>query len=232
MCCNSVYTINTMKYLLVVTLLAAAPSWADTRFVNCGVGMSLQHAIDRAEPGEVIKMAGSCLGPVKIAVSRLTLKGVGGSSINGQNKDAITVQGASNIVLDSLDVSGGANGIVLNGGAAVSILNTNVHDNGVIGILVEGSSSATVSGGSVKHNGLNGLDAETSSSVTITGPYLADSNTVFGININGSSSLLLTQANLTVQNNILGAQIGTSASAFVADSNTTLSFLEQLSRQA
>jgi hypothetical protein len=213
---------------ITIALLVVTPLWADRQVVNCDRGVSLQHAIDRAEPGDVITTEGSCLGPIVIANGRLTIKAATGSTINGQTKDAITVQGASNIVLENLDVANGANGIVLKAGASAAILNSTIHDNGATGILLEGNSSATLSGGSARHNGLNGVDAEASSSVTITGNYLLDANAVFGINVNGSSSLLFAQANLISQNNVLGAQIGTSASAFISDSTTTPSFLNNL----
>ena len=213
---------------ITVALLAAAPLWADRDTVNCNRGMSLQRAVDRAEPGDVIATEGACLGPIVITRGRLTIKSQAGSSINGESKDAITVQGATNITLENLDVTNGANGIVLKTGASAAILNSNVHDNAAIGILVEGDSSVTLSEGSARHNGLNGVDAEASSSVTITGSYLLDGNAVFGININASSSLVFAQANLTSQNNVLGAQIGTSASAFISDPDTTLSFLNNL----
>ena len=213
---------------IAAAILAVTPLWADGKLVNCNKGVSLPHAVDRAEPGDVITIEGPCLGPIVIAKGRLTIKGAAGSTIDGQTKDAITVQGATNIVLENLDIKNGANGIVLTAGASAAILNSNVHDNSAIGILLQGNCSATLSAGSAKHNGLNGVDAEASSSVTITGNYLLDANAVFGININGSSSLLFTQANLTSQNNVLGAQIGTSASAFIADSATTLSFLNNL----
>jgi hypothetical protein len=187
--------------------------------------MSLQRAVDRAEPGETITTEGACLGPILVTRSRLRLKALPGSSLHGQNKNTLTIQGAANIILDGLNVTGGANGIVIEGGAAVTILNSTVHDNAVTGILIEGNSSVNLSGGNANHNGLNGVDAEASSSVIITGSYLVDSNTVFGLNINGSSSLTFAGAKFVSQNNVLGAQIGTSASGFIADSATTLSFL-------
>jgi len=206
-------------------LLAIAPLRADSYLVNCAKGMSLQHAVDHAEPGDVITISGACAGPIVVTKSRLTIRGLSGSSIDGQTKDALTIQGASNITLENLDIKGGANGIVLNASAAASILNSAVHDNGVIGILIEANSSATLSGGSAQHNGLNGVDVEATSSLIVTGDYLVNRNAVFGINVNGSSSVVFERAKLIVQNNVLGAQIGTSASGFITDSSSTLAFL-------
>jgi hypothetical protein len=87
--------------------------------------------------------------------------------IDGQRKDAITMQGAQNITLENLDVKNGNNGIVANGGAYVTLTNIAVRDNALIGILLESNSSAVVSGGGSRHNGLNGIDLEASSSLIV-----------------------------------------------------------------
>ncbi len=190
--------------------------------VNCQSGIQLQTFIDFALPGTTFVLSGTCSGPIVIARGNLTLEGRSGAAIDGQKKDAVTVNGAANVILQGLDIRNGSNGILANNGAHLTLLNTSVHNNANMGILLIGNSSAQISGGSTKGNTVNGIDAEGSSSVVISGPYTAEANGVFGMNINGSSSLTLTQADLLVDLNTLGIQIGTSASAFIADSPTKI----------
>ncbi len=190
--------------------------------VNCDGGDSLQEAVDRAEPGARLFVTGTCIGSITISRDRLTLRGNGTAIIDGDKKDAITIQGAQNITLENLDVRNGNNGIHLSGGANATITNVSVHDDGAIGILLESNSSAVLNGGSSRRNGLNGIDLEASSSLIMAGSYAVEANAVFGMNVNTSSSLTFTQANLTVDQNTLGIQIATSSGAFITDSKTTL----------
>jgi hypothetical protein len=188
--------------------------------VNCRSAIPLQTFIDFALPGTTLVLSGTCSGPITINRDNLTLDGRLTAVIDGQTKDAVTINGASNVTLRGLTIKNGNNGVVANNGAHIAVIDTNVQGNPLIGIWLVGNSSASLSGGSANQNGLNGIDAEGNSSVTITGSYIAKENGVFGLNINGASSLTLTKANLQVSINTLGIQIGTSASAFISDSST------------
>lgn len=167
-------------------------------------------------------LSGTCSGPITINRDNLTLDGRSTAIIDGQKKDAITINGASNVTLQGLTITDAKNGILANNGAHISVINTNVQGNSNIGIWLVGNSSASLFGGGVNQNGLNGIDAEGSSSLVISGSYTAQENAVFGLNINGASSLTLANASLQVTKNTLGIQIGTSASAFISDSSTQI----------
>lgn len=190
--------------------------------VNCESGVSLQEAIDRAQPGAHLLVSGTCRGPITISSDRLAIRGDGSAAIDGGEKDALTIHGAQNIWIEDLDVRNGKNGIVARGGAHVDLINITVHDNSATGILLESNSSAVLNGGSSRHNALNGIDLEGTSSLIVKDSYSVEANAVFGMNINSSSSLTFQGAKLTVSQNVLGIQIATSSGAFITDSTTTI----------
>ena len=215
------------NYYIWMTLIASVAISLDGRaqdvgnagtIVNCEAGASLPAAVALAQVNETLILRGSCAGPVIVTTDGLTLRGIGGASIQGQQKDVITVNGAQRISLMNLKVTGGNNGVVTENGAQVNLQNVTITGNALVGLQLEANSAATVSGGSANGNALNGIDVESTSSLTITGTYSVVGNGVFGININGGSSLTLMQGNLTVTSNTLGIQLGTAAAGFIADS--------------
>lgn len=212
---------------LIVLLAVSLPVYAWTERVDCNRGASLAHAIQRAIPGTTLTITGTCRGPIVINKAGLTIRGSNSATIDGQEKDAVTVSSVTGVTLANLEVLNGINGVVAKNGANVDLMNVAVQDNASIGVLLEGSSSATFSSSdnkssSTSNNGLNGIDAEDSSAVILTGDFTSEGNAVFGINVNNASSLTFTQANVTVTSNILGIQIGTGAGAFISDSSTTI----------
>jgi len=217
-----------LKFVCVVTtIFAGGQLFAQTSsggpVVNCSAGQSLQAAVSAAEPGDVLRIRGTCSGPVTINTSQLTLLGQSGAGVKGSPGNVVTVNGARQIVLSGLAISGGsAMGLVAQGGAQVTLLNVAVTGNTVSGIQLLANSGATVSGGGVSGNGVHGVDAESGSSFTVTGSYSVTGNGVFGLNINGGSSLSLVQGRLSVTQNTLGIQLGTSAAGFIGDNASRL----------
>src|SRR5262245_10789846 len=101
-------TIVVSSCLLVATTV---PLSADP-VVNCRV-RSLANAIDHAQGSNpVIAFTGVC-GPVVIRKDGVTLQGVGNAVIDGgKEQDAVTVAGASRVVLTGVEVRNGLNGII------------------------------------------------------------------------------------------------------------------------
>ncbi len=211
--------------LVGVVVAAVMPAIAAIPF-DCDRGIPLQEAVHFAFPGETLALSGTCSGPIVITGKNLTLESKTNAVIDGDSKDAISVNGPARVTLKGLIVQNGLNGIKAAGGAQLVIRDMKIRKNAQNGILLLGASSATISGSSTNENKLNGLDAEASSAVILTGTYVSESNAVFGVNINGSSNLTLIAADVTVAKNILGIQIGTSASAFISDSVTKLTVQE------
>jgi Periplasmic copper-binding protein (NosD) len=182
--------------------------------VDCSRGQSLQSALRFASPGSTIIVKGTCDGAFTITTDGLRLDGRATAILNGGGKDVITINGAHQVVLTGLTITGGGNGVVENA-AQATLLNDVVKQNAVTGIVAQSSSSVTVSGGSTSQNGLHGIDVEASSSLNVTGAYSSTGNAVLGIFVNNGSSITLTAATLTVNSNALGVQVGTNASGFL-----------------
>jgi nitrous oxidase accessory protein NosD len=89
--------------------------------VDCSRGDSLQGAVFSASPNSTLKLQGACTGPVIITTNGLKLDGGGLASVTGNGKDVITVNGAQQVLLDGLVITGGGNGIVAQNEAQVTL---------------------------------------------------------------------------------------------------------------
>jgi hypothetical protein len=211
-----------MTMLLSSCLLAASmTSAAADPVLDCS-RRSLAEAVQRAhERNRAITFTGTCNGPIVIQLDGLELRGVGTAVIDGGGQDAVTVAGASGVVLTGSEVRNGGNGIVGVNGAHLSLSNLNVHGNRAFGITLQTGSSAVIQDVETSQNGLNGLDVQTGSAATVIGTLTATANRVFGINVNGGS-LTFSKATVTATGNALGIQIATGANAFISDSESVI----------
>ncbi|WP_431950255.1 right-handed parallel beta-helix repeat-containing protein [Actinacidiphila sp. bgisy167] len=137
--------------------------------ITVRAGESIQSAVDRAEPGQVIDIAaGTYQESVQISTPRLTLRGAGtGTVIKPSAKrtenacakagEGICVTGtaqknASDVTLDSLTVTGFKKaGIHASRADGLKVLHVTAHDNKLQGILVE-KSVRTVFRDNTAHN--------------------------------------------------------------------------------
>jgi hypothetical protein len=211
----------TMMLVSLCLLVAAATPTAADPVLDCSQ-RSLAHAVARA-PDRLREIAftGTCAGPIVIQVDGLTLRGVGTAVIDGGGQDAVTVAGASGVVLTGIEIRNGLNGIVAVNGAHLSLRDLNVHDNAASGISLQTGSSAVLGGVTTGSNGFNGLDVLAGSAATVTGALTASGNAVFGINVNGSS-FTVSAAAVTATANTLGIQIATGANAFLSDRDSVI----------
>ena len=214
--------------LLSSCLLAATTSAAAEPVLDCS-RRSLASAVERAHDRHLeITFTGTCRGPIVIQLDGLTLRGVGNAVIDGVGHDAVTVAGASGVVLTGIEVRGGRNGVVGVNGAHLSLSDLNVHDNTGFGITLQTGSSAVLSDVTIADNGVNGLDLQTGSAATVTGTLTVTGNDVFGINVNGSA-LTLSRATVTASGNALGIQIATGGNAFISDRMSTINVTNNFS---
>ena len=51
------------------------------RVVNCDRGQNIAEVLARAEPGDTIRVTGTCVEPVSIKTDRITLDGQGASAV-------------------------------------------------------------------------------------------------------------------------------------------------------
>jgi hypothetical protein len=190
---------------------------------------SLANAVERAhERNREITFTGTCQGPIVIQLDGLELRGVGNAVIEGGSNDAVTVAGASGVVLTGIEIRNSRNGIVGVNGAHLSLSDLNVHDNTGFGISLQTGSSAVLSGVTIADNLVHGLDLQTGSAATVTGALTVTGSRVFGINVNGSS-FTLSEATVTASGNTLGIQIATGANAFINDRMSVINVTDNLS---
>jgi nitrous oxidase accessory protein NosD len=119
----------TMMLLFSCLLAASITSAAADPVLDCS-RRSLADAVHRAhEQNRVITFTGTCAGPIVIQLDGLELRGVGNAVIDGGGHDAVTIAGASGVVLTGIEVRNGRNGIVGVNGAHLSLSELNVRDN-------------------------------------------------------------------------------------------------------
>lgn len=214
--------------LLSSCLLAATTSAAADPVLDCS-RRSLANAVERAhDRNREITFTGTCQGPIVIQLDGLTLRGVGNAVIDGGGNDAVTVAGASGVVLDGIEIRNGRNGLIGVNGAHLSLSDLNVHGNTGFGISLQTGSSAVLSGVTIADSGFNGLDVQTGSAATVTGTLTVTGSRVFGINVNGSA-FTLSQATVTASANTLGIQIATGGNAFINDRVSVINVTNNLS---
>ena len=171
---------------------------------------------------------GVCAGPIVIQADGVTLQGVGTAIIDGGGEDAVTIAGASRVLLAGIEVRNGLNGIVAVNGAHLWLTGVNAHNNEAFGISLQAGSSAVLTDVTTGQNGLHGLDMQTGSAATVIGTLSTTGNRVFGINVNGSA-ITLSEATITATGNALGIQIATGGNAFINDSDSVINANNNLS---
>jgi hypothetical protein len=158
----------------------------------------------------------------------LTLRGVGIAVIDGGGHDAVTIAGASGVVLTGIEIRNSRNGIVGVNGAHLSLGVLNVHDSTEFGVTLQTGSSAVLEDVTIARSGVNGLDLQTGSAAMVTGILSVTGSRVFGINVNGSA-LTLSEATVTASANTLGIQIATGGNAFINDRESVINVTNNLS---
>jgi Right handed beta helix region len=175
--------------------------------VNCGASETILKALQKAEPGDTIRVAGTCNERVVITTDRLTLDGQGSAILNGgggpqtEFDGVVTVKSASGVVIKGLTIQNGpGEGILGIHGASFAVQNTTVQDNAFTGIAIGGSSSAELTDCAMQHNGL-GMDVYTGSAAILKGAITITDNMGNGVEVNGQSTLEIRGATVAVNNN-------------------------------
>lgn len=209
--------------LLAVPPLSVADTWSDdVKTVNCHQNASLADAIAHADHGDTLIIKGVCQGPITITQDQLTLDGLGSGAIDGDGHDVVTINTARQVTLRGLAIRQGANGLIANGVAQLTLAHVTSQANAATGMLIQGSSSVTIAESSAQQNGLTGIDIEGSSSVTLTGNIVTSQNGVFGMVIGTASNATLARATVVSAHNTLGMQVASTSNIFLNDAETIL----------
>ena len=210
-------TLPTLAILTLCLTGGATRTWADqpgsakakANTVHCGAGQSINRALRHAEPGETIRVRGTCHERVVIT-KPVTLDGGGSAVIDGTGVQAVdpefdglvVIDGVTSVNLVGLTIQNGpANGIFAAHGAAVVLKDVTTQNNALVGIVVSDNSTAEVIDSVTQSNGDGGFDVFTSSSLILRGTFVASNNGTTGGAINGQSMVELRGAQVTVANN-------------------------------
>ncbi len=129
----------------------ACASIAAAGTVEIAAGASLQAAIDRAAPGDVLRLGpGTYPGPVTIA-KPLTLEGAAGTLIEGSGTGRVLIADAPGIILRNLEVRGSGSrldeqdaGIFLTRNATGALVEHNRIIGNLVGVYVLGAADSVV----------------------------------------------------------------------------------------
>jgi nitrous oxidase accessory protein NosD len=87
--------------------------------VNCGASETILKTLQKAEPGDTIRVAGTCNERVVITTDRLTLDGQGRAILNGgggaptELDGVVTIDGAKGVTLQGLTTQNGPGEAIL-----------------------------------------------------------------------------------------------------------------------
>ena len=203
-----------LPVLIPLALVAAVPlksrtgdAGSNMRVVNCDRGQNIAEVLARAEPGDTIRVTGTCVERVSIKTDRITLDGQGAATLDGGGGPAaefdgvVTIDGASGVTIQGFTVQNGpGEGILGTHGAAFSVRNTTVQDNGSTGVVVAEGSTAELTDCSILRNDA-GIDVFTQSSAVLKGAIRTNDNLLNGATVNGTSIIEIRGAQVEASRN-------------------------------
>jgi hypothetical protein len=162
--------------------------------VNCP-GDSLQAAVNVAQPGDIIKVTGTCNENVLVPHEKhkIVIDGQNVATIHGQNSAAPTLNvRGKGIVIQNFEITGGNAGIDVNLNSMAEILHNNIHNTGGDGIVINQSSSGVIMNNNIHNNPDSGIAVTENSTARIGFSSTTDSSP--GPNIiqsNGNSGIVV-----------------------------------------
>jgi hypothetical protein len=181
--------------------------------VDCDAGETLTAALEAAEPGDTIRVTGTCAETVTITTDGLTLVGEGGATIDGGDtgQDVVTIDGALDLTITGFTVQNGAEGILAIHGANFAVSDTIVQNNGSHGIELN-EASAEFTNITSHQNGRAGLIIARNSVIALTDSVLQ--NNLTGLVVFNNATARLFGANVMSQNATQGFTVGLGGVAF------------------
>jgi hypothetical protein len=200
-----------MLWVLVALVAMASPVLGSIRHVNCDEpGQTITKALKTAQPGDTIRVRGTCEETVTITTDRLTLHGIDNATIQGPGGGG-----------PAGDVSEGLLNVV--GAQGVEIRGFTVRNSPVDGINGRQGAAFVVRDTRVLRSGDDGIEATETSTVRILGTCELRRNSDAGISITrGSSGLFLADMLHTSHNTSGLLALGHSSMALSGDISTIL----------
>jgi hypothetical protein len=160
--------------------------------VNCDAGQSLLEALQKVQPGDTLRVAGTCKGEVTIAADDVTLIGIDGAEIIGSDgKEAVlTLIDRRNVVIKNIMVSHGYEGILVRGGADIVLEAIHAVENAGDGFHIADGALVQVIDATASNNGLNGFMILNRARVIFRGQTLSSRNKDTGITIHKAAQAI------------------------------------------
>jgi hypothetical protein len=198
-----------MALLMSIQLCYAV---AGVKEVNCNTGKTIADVLARAEPGDTIRIVGTCNERLTVTTDRLTLDGQGlavlngGGSTGGSFAGVIVIDGARGVLIKGLTLQHGPNGIVAKGGAAFKVRDSIFQNNAGSAIQIGGGSTAELMNCTMNQNG-TGMNVLNGSSVIVEGTVSANNNAGNGIFVGAESVMEIRGAMIQASNNMLSGLV-------------------------
>jgi hypothetical protein len=205
-------TVFFTRFSSALTLFAIGgvlcPAYSKTIEVRCAVpGQSIRMALERAEPGDVISILGSCNESVTITTGHITLDGLGTGAVRGAGaaghvfNPLIAIEGAQGVIIKDLRVENSpGEAILVENGAGALLKGVTLRGN-TVGLAVIAGSTVELTDSTLDSN-LTGIGVVTGSSLVLKGRVsVSNSMEDVGINITGNSTLEIRGAQVEVNNN-------------------------------
>ena len=205
----------TRKYLLAAALLAAgAVSSASAEpisyTVDCAKGQTIGAALERGDARKplVVYVRGTCKEYVHITRDDVTLVGMApGGAVNGPGNEApaIHIQ-ADRVLLQDLDVSGGATVVVVGGPFLASMTRVVAHHPATGAVIVVRQGELGLDGCTVT-NGANGLQLGRGGTSRVIGGTEIRDNAGSGIYLSGNATVVVSAGTKILNNGQHGIQL-------------------------
>jgi hypothetical protein len=191
-------------------LAVAAPK---TINVNCGSNDTISGALEKADPGDEVRISGLCNEKITIRTDRITLAGLAGAVIQGGSvpqgvelDGLVTVDGARGVVIRNLIIQRSrAEGIFGTRGAAFTVENVTLQDNAGAGLAA--ASSIIDATACTSRRNVAGFDLFDGTQVVFRGNIVASDNQEVGIFVGGASSFEVRGAKIEANNNTNGVLV-------------------------
>jgi Right handed beta helix region len=190
--------------------LTASLSEAKTKQVTCTATRGINIFLTKAKPGDVFVVSGTCNENVLVPshIADITIDGQGLTTINPPDPTApaVAVQGANEITIKNLVITGGSNGIQVRRGGTAVIDGVTVSGAASNGIAVNAGSFARIINSTIQNNGSNGVVITENSSSrlgflanddTVASPNTITGNANRGVTVSESSSAVIIGNNIS-----------------------------------
>ena len=198
--------------LITLAMSATTVTNADPKFihVNCNDGKTLKQALHRVDPGDTIRVIGTCTERVTITTDRITLVGSGSAVLDGGGggpkvfESVVTIDGARGVTIRGFTFQNSPGwGIHGKGGAAFAVKDTTMQDYGSGGLFLN-SSSAELTDVVVQRSGAIGIAVQNNSTAVLRGNISSTESMSNGITVQSGSTVEIRGASVQSTNNRRG----------------------------